>query len=329
MMKPCGLLLIIWVSLSTSCAMLDSEAVYDDISRTCIVEQHDMETARLVARLEFAPQGLLSHRVIYGEQHYSTRRNTYDRAGRLSRTRITMDFAAGQPEDGFSWRRNGLPIMEDNMHRVVEGHFEYGPSGEVVWVEVELTTTVGEEVYHSAFVHHYSYDARGRKITKETSYGPSNGLVRSKRVDYTYDDHGRLQSRVSTSFQPASKTESSYRTTFDYDARGNLIGIATSGSSIPSKREYDADNRLVSLGSGDVFVWDDSGRLVRTAIPKIETDFTYDDKGRLSTTRFDRGGGYVTTYSKGCPSGFADPAFTPNVDAFLFYEGRDPTWRLW
>jgi YD repeat-containing protein len=329
MMKPSLYLLTIAVSFSTSCAMVDSEAIYDQTSAICVVEQHDKETARLFSRLEFVPEGLLSHKVIYGEHHHSTRRNTYDRAGRLSRTRITTDFAAGQPEDRLSWRRNGLPVTKDDKLRIAEGNFEYGPAGGVVRAEVDLTTTIGEEVHHSAFAHDYTYDERGRTTTKKTSYGPSNGLVRSRRIDYTYNGNNRLQSRFSTSYQPASNTERSYRTTFGYDSRGNLTEIDSSGNSTTSKREYDADNRLISLGGGDVFTWDDSGRLVRSAISRIETSFSYDDQGRLHTTRFDRGGGLITTYSESCPAGFADPAFTPNVDGFLFYEGREPTLRLW
>jgi hypothetical protein len=329
MINPRLLLLAILAALSTGCAMLDSEAMADETSTTCIVEQHDLETRRLVARLVFVPAGLLTHRVNCGAHNHTMRRNTYDRAGRLIRTRLTWDVAAGEPVREFSWRRNTLPIYESDVLRVAEGNFEYGPNDKVIRATVELTTTTAETVHHSTTVHTYIYDESGRKIAKKTAYGPSNGVVTSKRVDYTYGDEGRLKSRKSTSFEAPSKPRSSYRTTFSYDSRGNLTEIKTSGSSFASKREYDANDRLVSLGSGEVFTWDESDRLVRSAIPKIEADYTYDDQGRLDTTRFDRGGSITTTYSKSCPSGFADPAFTPNVDGFLYYEGRNPTLRLW
>jgi YD repeat-containing protein len=329
MKKPSLFFIVILAAHSAGCAMLDSEAVYDETSSSCVVEQHDMETGRLVARLEFVPAGLVTHRVNYGEHRHTLRRHTYDRAGKLIRARLTWEVAAGLPEDGFSWQRSYLPVWKVDVVRVVEANFEYGSHGKVVRATTEITTTTAESVDYSLIVHNYVYDENGRKIAKESEYDASNGLVRSKRVDYAYDDEGRLQSRKSTSFETASEPRSSWTATFGYDARGNLVEINTSGNPMALKREYDEDNRLITLGYGKVFTWDDSGRLLRNGRSNFATDYTYDDQGRLHTTRFDRGGGYDTTYSEGCPSGFADPAFTPNVDGHLFYEGRNPTLGFW
>ena len=87
---------------------------------------------------------------------------------------------------------------------------------------------------------------------------------------------------------------------------------------------YDERGRFVAY-AGITFDSDDAGRLTgfHPGDPTLDGRFEWDASGRIERATFESGDGYRVTYAPTCPAGFSPPPVTPNVEGYLFYEGKD------
>ena len=106
--------------------------------------------------------------------------------------------------------------------------------------------------------YNYTYDKVNNVLTKQTEYGPYN---------YTYDNIYRL----TLAQKPDLSNEQ-----FGYDPVGNR----TSSGSENLPYTYDANNQLLTIGS-DTETWDSNGNMATRTISGVTSNFYYDAENRL------------------------------------------------
>ena len=197
----------------------------------------------------------------------------------------------------------------------------------------------------------FAYDAAGNLVSETTPLG--------KITTYAYDDDGRRVSSVEPRGNVAGAIPDDYRTTFAFDAAGNLttttdpLGNATATAYDQNGRRasetdantnatsfsYDALGRLISVqapgGATTSYAYDPVGNLTtRSDALNRDTTFTYDDDRRMTsmtdplarttTFAYDANG---NVSEKVKPSGTATPA--PNDGTTLyFHDERDQLERI-
>ena len=106
--------------------------------------------------------------------------------------------------------------------------------------------------------HNYTHDKVNNVLTNQTEYGPYN---------YTYDNTYRL----TRAQKPDLSNEQ-----FGYDPVGNR----TSSGADNLPYTYDANDQLLTIGS-DTETWDSNGNMASRTIGGITTNFFYDAENRL------------------------------------------------
>ncbi len=166
----------------------------------------------------------------------------------------------------YGWNNRGQQISETDPLGGRQ-QWRYDRAGRLIWSQdprgVEST---------------FAYDRGGRIIAAR--YGVRTGKPAESRVDYAYDDAGRLaRIRDSAADGPAS---------LRYDTRGNLVAETTATGTV--LREYDEDDHPTDLALPDATRlhrdYDDLGRpgrlLLRADSGDVRATPRYDEAGRLA-----------------------------------------------
>ena len=107
---------------------------------------------------------------------------------------------------------------------------------------------------------------------------------------------------------------------FAYDHRGLLV---SAGDGSPTKLGYDDRGRLINYSDLTV-TWSADRIVAITGIGQgYDRTHRYEPKGRLADVRFGDKTGYRVVYGASCPVDFVHPAIAPNIDNYLYYEGKD------
>lgn len=139
----------------------------------------------------------------------------------------------------------------------------------------------------------YTYDELGRRLSETDAAGIT--------TTYEYDGVGRLVRRVKD-FTPDGVTGRNIVTTYQYDARDNLLSESTAadGLLVQTNYRYNINSWRVSeintLGQETRYIYDLAGQLLNVIDPagNIITN-TYNLKGELAQET--NASGYITSYS--------------------------------
>ncbi|MFD7414440.1 RHS repeat-associated core domain-containing protein [Kitasatospora purpeofusca] len=211
--------------------------------------------------------------------------------------------------------------------------YEYDSFGE----QTRTTTPTGEvtDLFHDGFGHltrktvalpdgspaaetTYVYDGVGHLVS-QTDPAVKNeitGVVHQRRAVNTYDANGNLRTSTVSDTTPSANGGDTARTTaYDYDTRGRRTAVRVNGTGTGTKT-YDGLGNVVRStdGNGNVYTYtyhERSGWLLGIAMPDFADDpatpgskrevqlvaYTYDNAGRIATSRDAMGARVAYTYS--------------------------------
>ncbi|MEO0794054.1 MAG: RHS repeat-associated core domain-containing protein [Verrucomicrobiota bacterium] len=187
----------------------------------------------------------------------------------------------------------------DELGRLTRTVDPQGRTGTTTYLTDDVVDTVFQPVFSgqsSSYFIHYDFannltDVFGKNGAPESfAYNSRNLLSRSlslqgRRVDFSYDDLGRL-----IESDPSSSTDNTR--TYEYDVTGNLLKVFVSDNGVEtlqSERTFDPLGRIstytdhATSGSSQTlrYVYDRAGNLTRMIYPDGSTlTYTYDDTDR-------------------------------------------------
>ncbi|PKN46519.1 MAG: hypothetical protein CVU59_05815 [Deltaproteobacteria bacterium HGW-Deltaproteobacteria-17] len=281
---------------------------------------------------------LLRHEMIVSDVQTNTRTFKYDDRGRLVSDTVCMASTGGEPSWYPPWR---APMVryESPTTIVTRAERTYAPGSDVpVFGHMAWTTAFEGKVVSQDMKLCYRFDDAGRRLARYQVYRMSD---RPRALDtevrtYVYKNAQLQRTTYSTlnlDLQPeppgrgkapkySVRFRNAWHADFSYDEFGRLIGIDSAGSKVAL--EYGTHGRLTRYGSLTL-EWDSGDRLsaMKQGGPTFDRQYLYDDDGRFLGADFADGSGYRMLYSPGCAEGLSNAAFEPNIDNFLYYEGKD------
>lgn len=305
----------------------------------CIVEQLDLERATVVDRFVFDRGQLIRLDTRSSSNTDTVVLFDYDTAGRQLHKTTCLTSSGGDPSWELSWRQpfaryDGPFASVEREQRLYSTARRVPTFGDVV-----TTSRFDGKVVSTDMRMCYAFDNRERRTDRFQVYRMSDrpGAFDSVINHYEYPALGpdagskvgareithstlNLDRRPDGSF--GVRFEMAWTAHFTHDNRGFEITRAAD-SDAPTKLEYDARGRLASY-SGIHIAWE-ADRIV--AITGIGTGYDrtyhYDAAGRLTDVLYGPNRGYHVTYGPRCPRDFRHPEIAPNIDNYLYYEGRD------
>ncbi len=310
-----------------------------DPAGVCVVEQRDLPSVRMTDRWVFDQGRLLRHESVVSDVQQNTRHFEYDDRGRVLRETACMKSLGGEPAWYPTWR---APMVRYDSPTTIVTRTDrtYKPGSDVpVFGRMAWTTTFEGKVISQEMKLCYRFDAGGRRLARYQVYRMSD---RPRALDtevrtYRYKAAQLERTTFSTlnlDLQPDAgapragrarytiRFRNAWHADFSHDVYGRLISFESAGSK--TTLEYGTHGRLVRYSSL-TFTWDSGDRLssLKGGGPTVDREYLYDAAGRFLGATYADGSGYRMLYFQGCSDAFADAAFLPNIDNFLYYEGKD------
>ena len=204
----------------------------------------------------------------YTDTYGKVIRYEYDAVGNLSKiiypdnTTVSYDYDKNRNLVRVTdWANRVTSYTYDENNRVVGVAKPDGSVTATVYDNKQRVTSTVERTAGGAIISgfEYLYDDLSRIIEEIV-------LAKSVKMCYTYDDLGRVTSRVIKDFNNTVLSEEA----FSYDAAGNITSAPNSSF------EYDTNNRLTSF-NGDNVTYDLDGNMLSNG----SLSFTYDSANRL------------------------------------------------
>lgn len=152
-------------------------------------------------------------------------------------------------------------LLEATTLGVVATSYAYTPFGEL---DADTATVAGAPLYANSYPIRDELGRIRRKV--ETLQGTTTTW------DYAYDPAGRLDTVHRGGALVADHA---------YDANGNRLCTNETGGACPSPAVYDAQDRLVSDGTGRTYAYTEAGELRRVSEGGLHTLYAYDALGSL------------------------------------------------
>jgi len=309
-----------------------------DPAGVCVVEQRDLPSVRMTDRWVFDQGRLLRHESIVSDVQQNTRYFEYDSRGRVLSETACMKSLGGEPAWYPPWR---APMARYDSPTTIVTRTErtYKPGSDVpVFGRMAWTTTFEGKVISQEMKLCYRFDDHGRRLERTQVYRMSD---RPRALDtevrtYRYKAAQLERTTYSTlnlDRQPEPpgrgkapkytiRFKNAWNAVFFYDVYGRLTSVESAGSK--TTLEYGTHGRLVRYSSLTL-AWDSGDRLIslKGGGPTVDREYLYDDTGRFLGATYADGSGYRMLYFQGCSDAFANTAFLPNIDNFLYYEGKD------
>lgn len=273
----------------------------------CVVTRVDVDTGVATETYTFNTWGLVSYTWRYSAHSYGQRTNHW-RGDKLVSAEVESQLGALDEAVYGPWQ-DRMVVAQEPTHAAHSLAFAYDPAGRLVTWTTHNVTRVGETTHTSERVIRRTYDESGRKTHEHETY---NGEP-SAKMTYGYDAAGRMLS------VRAQRGNLDYVATVVRDEAGRVAGHRLDDGFAPPLWRYDGQGRLVDLGYGNTFVWNDRGEMVvRTLGQRVQYEY---EAGRLRVARYPDRSMYKQTYSAACPVGFKHPLITPNTLYHEYYEG--------
>lgn len=298
-------------------------------SDACVVEQRDLETGTVVDRMVFQHRRLIQANTTTSSNQQTSSSFEYDGLDRLTRkTACTTSNGGGVRYDS--------PITTiDREERLYAKTSRVPMFGRAV-----RTTRYDGKVESTDTRFCYAFDARGRRVERYQVYRMSHRPEAFDSTIHSYDyGDGEATPSVNTKAGARSMTASTlnldrrtdnsfnvrfkmaWTARFTYDHRGLLVSSGTDDSQ--TKLRYDDRGRLNNY-SGITIAWSGDRIASITGLGQgYDREYHYDVKGRLVDVSYGRGIGYRVTYSATCATDLVHPVIAPNIDNYLYYEGKD------
>jgi YD repeat-containing protein len=290
-----------------------------------VAERFDTPTGRRTDRLLFDGARLVRHDLWISDIQRSTVTYEYDDVGRRVRKDACGVAGAGMAGWHPVWRQPPAWYEQELRSSDVEVVEYVGDTRRPAYVESISVNETGGETTTFGMALCYAYDRQERRrrrfqVHRELS-DPGYGADTATRTYHYFGN--RLVSIDYESFNlhrsGDTKSQSSWSARFEYDKAGRLVSTQSTGGT--SRRlEYDERGLLVRAGQV-TFGWNPEGRLASRSLGDVS--FAYDATGRIVEAAHRSGDGYRVEWSDDCAAGLSHPLLTPNVDAWLYFEGRD------
>ena len=292
-----------------------------DPEGACVVERFDTRSNRLTDRLVYVGTQLVREEQVASAHTRADSSLTYDSSNRLVEKTVCLAAGQGEPEWSPSWRPPMAVYEEPYAQQNRTVIFYEGDAGVPRFARIDSTS--GDAGYRMKLC--YAYDLAGRRSRRFQTYRTEiPGALQVQVRSYAYADAGLASIDVRDVALKGSAVArgTSWRATFIYNASGRLTGMGSSGHITPLG--YDAQGHLINYGD-ITFDRNDAGQTLgfHPGDDALDGTFEWDATGRIRSATFKSGDGYRVTYGKTCVSGFSPPPVTPDVDGYLFYEGKD------